>query len=65
MSIDALSSAGQAQSYQQPVRATGRDPDGDGDNEATESAAAKAQEAAAAPALPVDTNRGRTLNVTA
>lgn len=49
-----------------PRPATAVDSDGDNDNDARESAATQAAEArSAAPSLPTDPNRGRSLNITA
>ena len=49
-----------------PPAPTGIDSDGDRDNDTRESAAAQAAESrSAAPSLPADPNRGRTLNITA
>lgn len=49
-----------------PAAAPGLDSDGDRDNDTRESATAQAAESrGAAPSLPADPNRGRTLNITA
>ncbi|PWC81861.1 hypothetical protein TSH100_25600 [Azospirillum sp. TSH100] len=54
------------QSRQTTAATQGLDSDGDRDNDTRESAAAQAAEQrSAAPSLPTDPNRGRTLNITA
>ncbi|WP_042692590.1 hypothetical protein [Azospirillum sp. B506] len=54
------------QSRPAAAAAPGIDSDGDHDNDMGESAAAQAAEQrSAAPSLPADPNRGRTLNITA
>lgn len=54
------------QSRPSAAATTGIDSDGDRDNDTRETAAAQAAEPrSAAPSLPADPNRGRTLNITA